>query len=208
MYEIVFTILFIVLMGVSVGLVVSGLIGLSTAKAGKVSKPCPRYVFYNRSDNGKISVDGRSVDVSKMVHLAVCGNSMKDYDIFDGQEIYAHRISSEAEKRNIQDHPVLIFRITNAKIYDSQYKLRKFVDYGNLENSDKDWDHVYEKNAQRIKLNREDFVQKCLIKSKRLKRLQMGDEVALSETFDEDANVYDYSLHPVDTIYATVEYTV
>ncbi len=208
MYETVFAILFIVLMGVSVGLVVSGLIGLSTAKAGKVSKPCPRYVFYNRSDNGKISVDGRPVDVSKMVHLAVCGNSMKDYDIFDGQEIYAMPISTDADKRIIQDHPVLIFRITNAKIFDSQYKLRKFVDYGNLGYSDAQWDDVFEKNAQRIKLRREDFVRKCLIKADKLKRLQVGDEVALSETFDEDANAYDYSLHPVDTIFATVEYAV
>ena len=51
MYEFVFAILFVLLMGVSMGLVASGLVGLSTAKAGKVSKPCPRYVFYNRSDN-------------------------------------------------------------------------------------------------------------------------------------------------------------
>lgn len=204
-YEIVFLLLFVGFMLLSVGLVMSGLKGVRTAKAGKVSKHCPRLVFYDRSDNGTISVGGLTIDVSKMLHLVVFGNSMKDYDIWDGQEIYAKRISEE-EKRKITDYPVLVFQITNAKFYDSQFKLRKFVNYGKIDNAEVEWAAIYDKDRNRIKINKEDFVQKCRIKAKKLNAFGISGDVALSETYDEEANCYDYSLHPVNTIYAVVKY--
>ncbi len=206
LYEVFFIILFVLLMGTSAGLVLLGFVRLETVKAGKVSKTCPRVVFMNRRDNGRITVDGRTIDVSGMLHLAVCGNSMRDYDIWDGQEIYAQRIVDDADKRNINDYPVVVFDIVKAKFYDSQYKLRKFVGYGCLDYSDDDWEAIYEKNKARIKINKEEFVRKCLVKAENLKSQDVSCDVVLSETYDEEAGKHDYSLHPVNTVFAIVEY--
>lgn len=208
MYEIVFILLFVTLMLVSVLMVVYGLSGLSTVKAGKVSKHCPRIVLYNSKDYGVISVDGRTVSVSGMLHLAVCGNSMRDYNILDGQEIYARRYEDDESKVSIEDHPVLVLKITKASFYDSQYKLRKFVDYGSLNNTDIEWETVFERNTDRIKMGKEDFIRKCLVKVEKLKKLGITGQVVLSETYDEEKNYYDYSLHPVTTICASVEYVI
>lgn len=207
-YEIVFVFLFLALMAVAFGVVLTSTVLVGTIKAGKVTKHCPRFVFLNQKGNGRLRVDGQIVDVSKMLHLTVCGNSMRDYQIVDGQEIYAQYIESDDEKNHIPDHPVLVFSISNAGILDSQYKLRKFVDYGYLGYGNDEWGTVFDRNSERIKIERQAFLEKCRIKAEKLQKSGIAGRVALSETYDEDNELYDYSLHPVNTIIASVEYAV
>lgn len=44
-----------------------------------------------------------------MLHLAVSGNSMRDYDIQNGQEIYTKPYGEE-EKERIVDHPIHVLK--------------------------------------------------------------------------------------------------
>lgn len=208
MYEIVFVFLFSILMLLSVCMVIFSTIGVVTVKAGRVTKHCPRFVFCSRNESGKILVDGQVVDVSHMIHLSVCGNSMKDYGIVDHQEIYATAFTSEKEKEAIADFPVLVFKITNAPFYDSQYKLRKFIAYGDIDNTEKNWGDIFDKNKEKIKIEKADFISRCIAKASKLASDNIKGHVALSATYNEDDGFYDYSLHPVDTIYAAVEYAV
>lgn len=208
MYEIVFVVLFTTLMILSVCLAVINIAGVETVKAGRVTKHCPRFVFCGRNDSGKILVDDQMVNVSHMIHLSVCGNSMKDYGITDHQEIYATALSTEEEKNGIADYPVLVFKITNASFYDSQYKLRKFIGYGEVGYQPTAWGDLYDRNSERIKIEKEAFVNRCLEKASRLVASRVGGRVALSATYNEEDDCYDYSLHPISTIYAAVEYVV
>lgn len=208
MYEIVFVFLFSILMLLSVCMVLFSTIGVGTVKAGRVTKHCPRFVFCGRNESGKILVDGQVVDVSHMIHLSVCGNSMKDYGIVDHQEIYATAFTSEKEKEAISDFPVLVFKITDAPFYDSQYKLRKFIAYGDIDNTEKNWGDIFDKNKDKIKIEKSDFISRCNAKASKLASDNIKGRVALSATYNEDEGFYDYSLHPVNTIYAAVEYAV
>ena len=63
--------------------------------------------------------------MSGLDYLYVYGNSMKDYNIFNGQYVFVDPYQTMDEKQSIQTHPVLVFDITEQKI-QSKYKLRKF----------------------------------------------------------------------------------
>lgn len=174
---------------------------LPVVKAGKVTDPYHKVEKIRGGVPKVINVDGKRVDVSEYVAFYVHGNSMKKYNIKDKQCVFAKPLG---EVDNILNHPVLVFRIVNHKPDDAEYKLRKYVNL--LDSIDGvDWSAVYEANKERISISKEEFVKQCGEKAERDHDFLTG-KVVLSETFDEAEQKDCYSLHPLTTVYATVEY--
>lgn len=172
-----------------------------TAKAGKVSKFA--WGIKLAYDMPKTIKCGDSViSVANLKSLYVHGNSMKDYQILDGQYVFVKPFDSEKERASIKTCPVLVFNITNAKI-QSKYKLRKFICYVDVENID--WESIYKNNQERIRVSKGNFIDTCTKKAGKLNQ-KNGHNYILSETFDEEKEEYAYSLHHVSTVYAKVLY--
>ena len=200
----VFTVAFIVLMIGMAFLLLLNYHSFPVVKAGKVDKwsgKTRRMLGYLPAK--KLVVNGRRVDVSKDKKMVVCGNSMKDYHIFDGQRIYVKPLS-DAEKREIVRFPVLVLNIVDhPDKSDADYKLRKFVGYA----ASNDWGKVYEQLRERIKIPQADFETQCVKKYAKLP--QAGKErLVVSETYDEASRAVQYSLHPVSAVYGKVEYVL
>lgn len=175
------------------------------AKAGKVSKFYWKYKLLLRHNPKVIECDGERVDVSSYKGLYVYGNSMKDYDIHNGQEVFVAEYTTEQQKISIHDYPVLVFHIYNMKC-QSPYKLRKFVGY--VENpANMDWHEFYNQFKDRIKISETKFVSECQEKQGKLKQ-QRKEKYILSETYDEGTCAYRYSMHPVSSLYAKVMYAL
>lgn len=175
---------------------------VSTVKAGNVLKYCPATKCRVGSKPRQIQVNGAYVDVSSLEQLVVCGNSMHDYRINNGQTVFVSRIN---DKESISAHPVVVFNITNAPSHQSKYKLRKMVSYA--EGYDQDWNVIYRENNNRIRISQNDFVTMCQNKVKKMQEAGIVNErLIVSETYDEDLHEYRYSLHPVSTLYAKVKY--
>lgn len=175
---------------------------VSTVKAGNVLKYCPATKCRVGSKPRQIQVNGAYVDVSSLEQLVVCGNSMHDYRINNGQTVFVSRIN---DKESISAHPVVVFNITNAPSHQSKYKLRKMVSYA--EGYDQDWNVIYRENNNRIRISQNDFVTMCQNKVKKMQEAGVVNErFIVSETYDEDLHEYRYSLHPVSTLYAKVKY--
>ena len=175
---------------------------LPVVKAGKVTKPCRENKFFFGYMPSYIRINGVRKDVSKDCQMLVCGNSMKKYNIFDGQRIYVKLIKGDA-KVHIEHFPVLVFHIVNGATGDSKYKLRKFVCYV----SDDNFTSVYEKFKDRIKVSEKKFLEQCSSKYGKLRNEYKGRFI-LSETYDEDKNIVLYSLHPVESVFGKVEYAM
>lgn len=175
---------------------------LPVVKAGKVTKPCKEKNWVLGKMPPKLRINGVRKDVSKDIQMVVCGNSMKNYNIFDGQRIYVREITDK-DKGEIKRFPVLVFKIVNGEDGDAKYKLRKFVGYV----TDDNFKEAYKTYRDRIKVSEETFVAQCTPKYKELRKKNTGKFV-LSETYDEDKDVVLYSLHPVDTILGKVEYAM
>ena len=174
---------------------------IPVVKAGKVTDPYHKEEKVGGGLPKVINVNGKRVDVSGFVVFYVHGNSMKKYKIKDKQRIFAKPLG---KVEYILNHPVLVFRIVNHKPDDAEYKLRKYV---NLLDSIEgvDWSEVYEANKERISIAKEEFIEQCSGKAERDRDFLTG-KVVLSETFDEAEQKDCYSLHPLATAYATVEY--
>ena len=175
---------------------------LPVVKAGKVTKPCKEIKRIFGYMPSHILINGVKKDVSKDMQMVVCGNSMQNYHIYDGQRIYVREMMDE-EKNGITRYPVLVFHIVNGEPGDAKYKLRKFVGY--VDNDD--LRNLFLTLQNRIKVTEDVFVSQCADKLKRL-RLKNQGRLVLSETFDEDKNAIFYSLHPVNTILGKVEYAM
>lgn len=177
---------------------------LPVAKAGKVSKFYWKYKLLLRKNTKVIECDGEKVDVSSYKGLYVYGNSMKDYAIHNGQEVFVSEYTTEQQKMSIQDYPVLVFHIYNMKC-QSPYKLRKFVGYVK-DPSAMNWHNFYNQFKDRIKIKETQFISECRDKLEKLKKAE--GQYILSETYDEDMCTYRYSMHPVSSLYARVVYAV
>ena len=179
---------------------------VGTVKAGNVLKYCPATKCRVGSKPRQIQVNGSYVDVSSLEQLVVCGNSMHDYRINNGQTVFVSHINDK-DKEAILAHPVVVFNITNASSQQSKYKLRKMVSYA--EGYNQDWVAIYNENSTRIRISQNDFVTMCQNKVKKMQETGIVDErLIVSETYDEDLHEYRYSLHPVSTLYAKVRYVV
>lgn len=176
---------------------------LPVVKAGKVSDPYHKFEKVRGCVPKSINVGGKRVDVSKHIVLSVHGNSMIKYKIKDKHLVFVKELGSTD---NLDGHPVLVFKITNHKPDDAEFKLRKFVNLFDSINGI-DWSDVYESNKERIKISKEDFIAQCGCKAESHKDTLKG-KIVLSETFDETTKKDCYSLHPLSDAYATVEYAV
>lgn len=175
---------------------------LPVVKAGKVTKPCKEIKHIFGYMPSRISINGVKKDVSKDMQMVVCGNSMQNYHIYDGQRIYVRKMVDE-EKNGITRYPVLVFHIINGEPGDAKYKLRKFVGYVDNDNLHE----LFASKQDRIKVSEDVFCSQCEEKLRKLRQKE-SDRLVLSETYDEDQKAILYSLHPVTTIYGKVEYAM
>lgn len=173
------------------------------AKAGKVTKFHWKYKILTGKRPKSIMCGDRPVDVSGYKALYVYGNSMKDYDIHNGQEVFVKELDERA-KEKIRDFPVLAFHIYNT-LCQSPYKLRKFVSYIDLGHVD--WERVYREFHQRIRVPKAQFIEECEEKQDKERQNKVSRYI-LSETYDEDLGTYHYSLHPVSSLYGIVKYVI
>ena len=177
------------------------------AKAGKVNKFCWKYHVATSQSIDEIAVGNERIDVSGLKWLYVYGNSMHKYGIKSNQQVLV-KPYTENEKSNISTYPVLVLTISK-QIFDSDYKLRKFVGYvSNIEQSEEFWASIYDKYATRIKISKNTFISDCMKKVGKMPvKLRSGDLI-LSETYDEEKQREVYSIHEVSTIYGQVKFAV
>lgn len=199
-----FAILFVVVMISIIAMLLLSVSLIPTVKAGKVDKFCFRYELSEGQKSDKVINGDHVLSIQGLSMFAVRGNSMFDYGIRDCSHVYVKPLSIE-EKNNITTRPVIVFDIENGPKIQSFYKLRKFVDYiDNIETAD--WTITYNKLKENfnIKLSEESFVQ--MLNQKVAKIANKSGRFVLSETYNEDSLVYEYSLHPVNSIYGKVRY--
>lgn len=175
---------------------------LPVVKAGKVTKPCKEIKYIFGYMPSRILINGVKKDVSEDMQMVVCGNSMQNYHIYDGQRIYVREMMDE-EKNGITRYPVLVFHIINGEPGDAKYKLRKFVGYVDNDNLH----DLFASKQDRIKVSEDVFRSQCEEKLRKLSQKE-SDRLVLSETYDEDQKAILYSLHPVTTIFGKVEYAM
>lgn len=174
---------------------------IPVAKAGKVSDFYPKEETLQRKIPQFINVAGKRISLLGYVVLYVHGESMKKYKIYDKQFIFVKTVGCI---NNIDNHPVLVFRITDPEQDDAEYKLRKFICL--IEKLDSvDWSDIYEQNRERISISKNEFITQCEEKANKIKGDVEG-KVVLSETFDRATNKDCYSLHALSTIYGIVKY--
>ena len=179
---------------------------VDTVKAGNVLKHSPATKLRIGSKPRKLLVGQDYVDVSALEQLVVCGNSMKDYQIHNGQCVFVSTFNYQ-DKFQIENHPVVVLAISNAGKFESKYKLRKMIAYA--EGFDTDWHILFNNNRTRIKIDEATFVAKCAEKASKLRAAGVSDgKLILSETYDEDLGICRYSLHPAETLYGIVKYAV
>lgn len=174
-----------------------------TVKAGKVTKFCGKYALSEYYKPGKVMLGDRIVDANGMEVLRVKGNSMRDYGIRSGNQVFVKIYHTEDEKESIKTYPVMVINIRNHRRCDSIYKLRKFVSYVDL--NAVDWSKVYNNSHNRIKVTEQEFVERCITKSQK-DNVRGLNRCILSETYNEDKALYEYSLHPITELYAKVCY--
>lgn len=173
------------------------------AKAGKVSKFYWKFKLLYGKEPNTIVCDGEQINVSSYEELYVHGNSMKDYDIHNGQKVLVS-VFKDQEKQSIEGFPVLAFHIYNMKC-QSPYKLRKFVGYVD-DIKARNWVDLYNRYSERIKIDETQFVSD--LNKKNINDLNSPERYILSETYEDDSNIYRYSLHPVSSLYAKVMYVI
>lgn len=179
----------------------------NVVKAGRVNNNFHfRLYFRLKSFPDFIRIgDDKILKTSLFKIFKVKGKSMEHCGIKNGQYVFVSSLS-EIQRESINTYPVLVFRITGFwNIFDSQFKLRKFVAYiSDIESTN--WETIYEDFRSRIKqeVPMEVFIDDCSTKSKKIKRVDC--KYILSETYDESEKRYRYSLHPVDSVYGRVEY--
>ncbi len=179
---------------------------VNTVKAGNVLKFSPAKKWRVGSKPNHIQVNGSYVDVRSLEQLIVCGNSMHDYQINNGQTVFVDLYDNHG-RESITTHPVVVFNITDASTVQSQYKLRKMVSYA--DGYTQNWGTIYDANESRIRIAKSTFEEMCVAKVKKMQDAGIADErLIVSETYDEDLRAYRYSLHPVSTLYAKVRYVV
>lgn len=179
---------------------------VNTVKAGNVLKFSPAKKWRVGSKPNHIQVNGSYVDVRSLEQLIVCGNSMHDYLINNGQTVFVDLYDNHG-RESITTHPVVVFNIKDASTVQSQYKLRKMVSYA--DGYTQNWGAIYDANESRIRIAKSAFEETCIAKVKKMQDAGIADErLIVSETYDEDLRAYRYSLHPVSTLYAKVRYVV
>lgn len=179
---------------------------VNTVKAGNVLKYSPAVKWRVGCKPDRIQVNGTVVDVKELEQMAVCGNSMCHYNIYDGKTVFVSRFN-DAEKETISTFPVVVIKIIGAHSSQSRFKLRKMVSYA--DGYSQNWATIFDSNKERIHIPKVEFETMCRDKVEKMKRNKITEErLVVSETYDEDLCRYKYSLHPVSSLYAKVKYVL
>lgn len=145
------------------------------------------------------------VKVHDYKQMVVAGNSMKDYDIHDG-DIVLVKTYDDQSKKEIHTHPVIAIKLSGQRNpLDSDMKLRKFVGYA----TDQKWGALYDRYSDRVKqgVSRDDFIASCSKSyDKKPFAIEQNNPAVISETYDVDSHRYHYSVHPVNLLYGKVMY--
>ena len=173
-------------------------------KAGTANK----FIFgkaFARRLGSELKTDHDFVDPKDYEQMVVAGNSMKDYNIHDG-DIVLVKTYDERSKMEIDTYPVVAIKLCkNWNPFDSDMKLRKFVGYAR----DQKWDAVYDSFKKRVKnsVSREDFIASCKKSfEKNPFTIEKDHPAIVSETYDENSRQYHYSVHPVNLLYGKVAF--
>ena len=205
MNTIVFTISFSIIAVGMLALLLLDIKMLPVAKAGKVTKYYKKTNLVLANMPQKLIINGEKIDVHNDFKMIVRGNSMSPYKIYDGQCIYVKKFLNNDDKLNITTFPVLVLNIVdNPDKSDAEYKLRKFIGY--IKNDD-NWSKIFDLYKSRIKISKADFIAQCTKKYNSIPDKER-DSLILSETFDDEKKVNQYSLHPSSTIFGKVEYAL
>ena len=174
-----------------------------TVKAGKADKYCPRYGFMSRKAPEEVECDNKLVDVSGLKTFKAKGGSMSYCGVKSNHRIYVEIFRDEQSKNAIETYPVVVFSMHNVRFGDSQYKLRKFIDY--VSPSLDNWHKIYEKHhkEERIKIDFDGF-ESSMKKKSASAELKNSDRYVLSETYNELKKQFEYSLHPTGSLYGKV----
>lgn len=70
------------------------------------------------------------------------------------------------------------------------------------------WYEVFSKFENRIKSEKQTFVNECERKIEKLKEVSSEHDLVLSETYDETLDRHLYSLHPVKSLFGKVKYAI
>lgn len=171
------------------------------AKAGTADK----YVFGHTIARrlSKVTVGDRCVDASGYEQMVAAGDSMRDYNIHNGDSILVSPYDGHG-RLHISRYPVLAIKLRGPmKPFDSDIKLRKFVGYV----VNQDWGKAYDCYHDRIKpaVSRDDFMASCAKSyGKHQFTLSETNPAVLSETYDVDSHCYHYSVHPAESVYGKV----
>lgn len=191
----------LVVIALQIFMLVSDIRPFEVVRAGKVNKNTARYRLGRRK---------RCDNTAGLKPYAVSGESMRDYDIHDGDTVYVQTFN-DGEKNGIETYPVLMFSIDGMGCLKSRWKLRKFVTYID-DPQHCDWEKVYEYHEERFrgKITKAAFCDMCREKAAKLAAAQdhpaatdAPAKYVLSETREEK---YLYSLHPADSIHGKVCY--
>lgn len=151
----------------------------------------------------KVTVDDRQVDAADYKQMVAAGDSMKDYNIHNGDSILVSPYDDQG-KLHIDRFPVLAIKLRGPmKPLDSDMKLRKFVGYV----VNQDWGAAYDRFQNRVKsvVSRDDFMASCAKSYGKHKfSLSEATPAVLSETYDVDSQCYHYSVHPAENVYGKV----
>ena len=67
---------------------------------------------------------------------------------------------------------------------------------------------IFSKFENRIKSDKQTFVDECSRKVNKLKKVSIEGDLVLSETYDEPTKQHLYSLHPVKSLFGKVRYAI
>ena len=203
-----FLIIAVLMLGTMIFLLSEDVQGLSVVRAGDADKPLFGYKIVSERKTDYAEDHGNAVSLKGLIPMYVHGNSMKDSQIMDGHIVYVSKYQESGDKQEITTHPVLVLRLYKKRLFNSQFKLRKFVCYI-LDIEHENWGNVYANNKDHIRLSDEEFHRVIIEKIEKMKEKGHYDPketYIMSETYDEYMKSYSYSFHKVKDIYGKVRY--
>lgn len=161
----------------------------------------PQYVYAGR----------QLLNTAGLEYMLVKGNSMRFYGIHDRDHVLVEPIDKFGWQKLEYEKPVVLFSVhdhngkwfRNWKIFESHYKLRKFITYLQLdENEPINFAAMYDRHEGEITVSKEEFVKRC---NERVKELTSDTCYVLSETYDCSLGRNRYSIHGVSNLIGTVK---
>lgn len=199
---IVYIIVFVIAFTFQIYLIIRTLMFPMIAKAGNIKDFYGIFTILQRYPKHNEYED----NVKNTKCLSVRGNSMKKYEIQNGDTIFIEKYS-DSDKFGITTYPVLVFQLKIKRlsdVFDSRYKLRKFVGYIDDLNAES----MYNQYINRINCSKDDFIRCIDSKIHLIEKRKERKKYVLSETYDEKKDMTLYSLHSVESIYGKVKFAI